>query len=39
MADSMIALGVALLPILIIAAIGYLFDGIAEEIFDDDEDI
>lgn len=34
----MIALGVALLPIFFIAAIAYLFDGIAGEILDDDFD-
>lgn len=36
MVGAMIALGVALLPIFIIAAIAYLFDGIATEMLDDD---
>jgi len=39
MVESMIALGVALLPIFIIAWIGYLFDGIANEIADDDQEV
>lgn len=36
MANAMIALGVAFLPIFLIAAIGYFFDGIAGEIVEDD---
>ena len=36
MVRAMIALGVALLPVFLIAAIAYLFDGIAGEIVDDD---
>lgn len=38
MADSMIALGVALLPIFIIAFVAYKFDGVASEILEDDEE-
>lgn len=34
----MIALGIALFPVFVIAAIAYLFDGIAAEILDDDDD-